>query len=256
MAHSPRDGPPRRQARRPRAELRGLGRVVVAFSGGADSAFLAAVAHRTLGPRRGPRRHRGVAVAGRDRARRLPALGRRVGPALDAGRDRRDGAGRVPRQRHRPLLPLQGRADGRRRADRRGRGGDGRARRQRRRPRRPPSGPARGDRGRAPRSRSSPPGSPRPTCAPASRRLGLRTWDKPAAACLASRVPYGTEVTVTVLSRVERAEAALRALGFAPGPRPPLRRHRPHRGRPRRPRRVLAGARPSSPASGPPATAT
>jgi len=48
----------------------------------------------------------------------------------------------------------------------------------------------------------------------ASRRLGLRTWDKPAAACLASRVPYGTEVTVSVLSRVERAEAALRALGF------------------------------------------
>lgn len=48
-----------------------------------------------------------------------------------------------------------------------------------------------------------------------SRRLGLRTWDKPAAACLASRVPYGTEVNVAVLSRVERAEAALRALGFA-----------------------------------------
>ena len=48
----------------------------------------------------------------------------------------------------------------------------------------------------------------------ASRRLGLRTWDKPAAACLASRVPHGTEVTVAVLSRVERAEAALRALGF------------------------------------------
>ena len=47
-----------------------------------------------------------------------------------------------------------------------------------------------------------------------SRRLGLRTWDKPAAACLSSRVPYGTAVTVTVLSRVERAEAGLHALGF------------------------------------------
>ena len=47
-----------------------------------------------------------------------------------------------------------------------------------------------------------------------SRRLGLRTADKPAAACLASRVPYGTEVTVDVLSGVERAEAALRRLGF------------------------------------------
>jgi uncharacterized protein len=49
----------------------------------------------------------------------------------------------------------------------------------------------------------------------ASRRLGLRTWDKPAAACLASRVPYGTAVTVDVLSRVERAEAALHDLGLA-----------------------------------------
>lgn len=48
----------------------------------------------------------------------------------------------------------------------------------------------------------------------ASRRLGLRTWDKPAAACLASRIPYGTQVTVEVLDRVGRAEAALGRLGF------------------------------------------
>jgi uncharacterized protein len=47
-----------------------------------------------------------------------------------------------------------------------------------------------------------------------SRKLGLRTWDKPAAPCLASRVPYGTTVTVDLLSKVERAEAGLRALGF------------------------------------------
>jgi pyridinium-3,5-biscarboxylic acid mononucleotide sulfurtransferase len=49
----------------------------------------------------------------------------------------------------------------------------------------------------------------------ASRAAGLVTWDKPAAACLASRVPYGTEVTVGLLSRLDRAEAALHALGFA-----------------------------------------
>jgi uncharacterized protein len=49
----------------------------------------------------------------------------------------------------------------------------------------------------------------------ASRRLGLRTWDKPAAACLASRVPYGTPVTLSILDRVGRAEAALHRLGFA-----------------------------------------
>lgn len=47
-----------------------------------------------------------------------------------------------------------------------------------------------------------------------SRTLGLRTWDKPAAACLASRVPYGSPVTLTVLSTVEKAEAALHAMGF------------------------------------------
>jgi len=48
----------------------------------------------------------------------------------------------------------------------------------------------------------------------ASRAAGLRTWDKPAAACLASRIPYGTEVSVGLLSRIDRAEAALRRLGF------------------------------------------
>jgi uncharacterized protein len=48
----------------------------------------------------------------------------------------------------------------------------------------------------------------------ASRKLGLETWDKPAAPCLASRLPYGTEVTVDLLGRVERAEAGVRALGF------------------------------------------
>jgi uncharacterized protein len=47
-----------------------------------------------------------------------------------------------------------------------------------------------------------------------SRELGLSTWDKPAAACLASRLPYGTPVTLGRLSTVERAEAGLRALGF------------------------------------------
>jgi uncharacterized protein len=47
-----------------------------------------------------------------------------------------------------------------------------------------------------------------------SRELGLPTWDKPAAACLASRLPYGTPVTLSRLSAVERAEAGLRALGF------------------------------------------
>ena len=51
----------------------------------------------------------------------------------------------------------------------------------------------------------------------ASRAWGLRTWDKPAAACLASRVAYGIEVTPARLARVERAETAARAFLAARG---------------------------------------
>ncbi|HET7259391.1 MAG TPA: ATP-dependent sacrificial sulfur transferase LarE [Candidatus Acidoferrum sp.] len=47
-----------------------------------------------------------------------------------------------------------------------------------------------------------------------SERAGLPTWDRPASACLASRVPYGTEVTPERLALIERGEAALRELGF------------------------------------------
>jgi uncharacterized protein len=47
-----------------------------------------------------------------------------------------------------------------------------------------------------------------------SQRSGLPTWDRPASACLASRLPYGTEVTPERLGLIERGEAALRALGF------------------------------------------
>ncbi|MHB1518193.1 MAG: ATP-dependent sacrificial sulfur transferase LarE [Acidimicrobiales bacterium] len=47
-----------------------------------------------------------------------------------------------------------------------------------------------------------------------SRELGLRTWDKPAAACLASRLPYGTPVTLGTLAPVTEAESGLRRLGF------------------------------------------
>lgn len=47
-----------------------------------------------------------------------------------------------------------------------------------------------------------------------SRRAGLHTWDRPASACLSSRVPYGTAVTPELLHRIERGEAVLRELGF------------------------------------------
>lgn len=47
-----------------------------------------------------------------------------------------------------------------------------------------------------------------------ARRAGVPSWDRPASACLASRLPYGTEVTTERLSLIEKGEAALRALGF------------------------------------------
>jgi len=47
-----------------------------------------------------------------------------------------------------------------------------------------------------------------------ARELGLDVWDKPAAACLSSRIPYGSTVTREKLSRIDRAESALKALGF------------------------------------------
>jgi uncharacterized protein len=48
----------------------------------------------------------------------------------------------------------------------------------------------------------------------AARRLGLPNWNKPSFACLSSRIPHGTEVTVEALRQIESAEAAIKALGF------------------------------------------
>jgi len=47
-----------------------------------------------------------------------------------------------------------------------------------------------------------------------ARRAGLEVWDKPAAPCLASRLPFGAPVTVTALSQIEAAERVLHGLGF------------------------------------------
>jgi uncharacterized protein len=48
----------------------------------------------------------------------------------------------------------------------------------------------------------------------AARSLGLPNWNKPSFACLSSRIPHGTRVTVAALRQIEAAEAALKALGF------------------------------------------
>lgn len=47
-----------------------------------------------------------------------------------------------------------------------------------------------------------------------SRRADLPVWDRPASACLSSRIPYGMPVTIEKLSRIERGEARLRSFGF------------------------------------------
>jgi pyridinium-3,5-biscarboxylic acid mononucleotide sulfurtransferase len=47
-----------------------------------------------------------------------------------------------------------------------------------------------------------------------SHRAGLETWDRPASACLSSRIPYGTPVTIHNVKTVDRGEDAIRALGF------------------------------------------
>ncbi|MCX6024048.1 MAG: hypothetical protein NTZ05_20420, partial [Chloroflexi bacterium] len=47
-----------------------------------------------------------------------------------------------------------------------------------------------------------------------SREMGLRTWDKPAMACLSSRVPYGMPIDLAALRKIEQAEHFLRTLGL------------------------------------------
>ena len=179
-----------------RADLAGLGRVVVACSGGVDSCL--------LGGRRQPgARPSALVVIGRLAG--VPGRGggpgrRRWPPSTASGGGRwrrRSWPGRLRGQRRRPLLPLPQRAvrragaRRRRRGTRRGGGGG----HDRRRPLRPPAGPA----GRRRAGRADPladAGFTKADVRAAARRLGLAAWDKPAAACLASRIPYGTPVTL------------------------------------------------------------
>jgi len=49
-----------------------------------------------------------------------------------------------------------------------------------------------------------------------AKRMGLSTWNKPANACLATRIPYNTRITQKALQRIDRAEAYLRRMGLSP----------------------------------------
>ena len=57
-------------------------------------------------------------------------------------------------------------------------------------------------------------GMVKPEVRAAARELGLPNWNKPSFACLSSRIPHGTPVTVQALRQIEGAEAAMKALGF------------------------------------------
>jgi uncharacterized protein len=196
-----------------RAALAGSGGALVAFSGGVDSTFVLAVAREVLGDRavaltaHSPSVPEAERVEARELARRLGA--RHVEVESREGDDPRYRANDLDRcyfckgelyricaeVAARESLPLV--VDGFNADDRRDY--------------RPGHRAALEARVSSPLAEA---GLTKDEVRAWSQALGLPTWDKPQMACLASRLPYGTEVTPARLGQVERAEAALRSLGL------------------------------------------
>ena len=191
-----------------------MGSVVVAYSGGVDSAYLAVAAHRVLGAR-----SLAVTADSESLSARAARAGARGGAPLRLSPPPR------PHARARePALPPQRRRTAATTARRSCSATWPPSPWRRASPTSPTasswttsrtSGPATARPGRreseAPLAEA---GLTKEDVRALSRELGLPTADLPASPCLSSRVPYGTPVTLEALRRVERAEAAVRALGF------------------------------------------
>ncbi len=193
--------------------LGGYGSVIVAFSGGVDSALVAVAATRRLGDRAlcvtaespsYPARHRGLAL---DVARQFGLRHEFISTAeLERPEDRSNPVNRCYFCKTELYTTLAGMAtargiavvaDGSNADDR----GDYRPGRQ-------------AARENGVRSPLDDVGLTKLEIRELARDLGMSTWDEPASACLSSRVPYHSEITRQALHMIERAEDGIRSLGF------------------------------------------
>src|SRR5215471_19331867 len=195
------------------ASLRGMGRVIVAFSGGTDSAYLAWASHRVLGPNAIAMTADSASLP-ESHKRDLEAFVRQFGIAHEYIETRefenpdylRNDANRCFHCKDELFTRLQ--EIGRNRAfqhivygvnlDDLG-------------DYRPGQNAARQHEVAAPLADA---GLSKAEIRELSRLAGLPTWDRPASACLSSRIPYGTPVSIQNVKTVERGEEELKALGF------------------------------------------
>jgi uncharacterized protein len=190
-----------------------IGNVVVAFSGGADSAFLANVAHRVLGPERAlcvtavsPSLAEDDATHCRDVAHEWGLRWRTVETAeMEDPIYVQNGANRCARCKDALMVALGPLAAAESATVVLGVNTDDLG------DYRPGQRAAAGAGARFPLVEA---GLSKAEVRELSKQLGLRTWNRPAGACLASRLPYGTPVTAPTLRAVGAAEAGLRSLGF------------------------------------------